>query len=196
MAFRFNWPEFDNDFYTDIKAQMETALNKGEKPKKIVDHITVKDLSMGTVPPELEILEIGELTTDTFRGIFKLSYKGNAHIVVQTKVQANPMHAQRPEASLRHTRPGILAADQPLVVPMLLRISDLQLRGIVVLVISKTKGITLVFKNDPLESILVSSTFDGIPSLRDFLQREIESQIRKLLREDIPVMVHHLTSPY
>ncbi|KAI9026662.1 hypothetical protein CLU79DRAFT_742840 [Phycomyces nitens] len=192
MAFRFNWPEFDSDFYADAKAQLETALNKGEKPKKIVDHITVKDLCLGTVPPELEILEIGELTTDTFRGIFKLTYKGDAHIVLQTKVQANPMHVQRSE-SPRHTRPTILAAAQPLVVPMLLKISDLQLRGIVVLVVSKTKGITLVFKNDPLESILVSSTFDSVTALRDFLQREIETQIRKLLQEDMPVMIHNLS---
>ncbi|OAD79644.1 hypothetical protein PHYBLDRAFT_99552, partial [Phycomyces blakesleeanus NRRL 1555(-)] len=193
MAFRFNWPEFDSDFYTDAKAQLETALNKGEKPKEIVDHITVKDLYLGTVPPELEILEIGELTTDTFRGIFKLTYKGDAHIVLQTKVQANPMHVQRSESLPRHTRPTILAAAQPLVVPMLLKISDLQLRGIVVLVVSKTKGITLVFKNDPLEGILVSSTFDSVTALRDFLQREIEAQIRKLLQEDMPVMIHNLS---
>ncbi|CAO3639152.1 unnamed protein product [Cunninghamella echinulata] len=147
---------------------------------------------MGTQAPELEILEIGELTTDKFRGIFKLTYAGDAYIVLQTKVQANPMHAKHSSLP-RHARPNILAADQPLVVPMLLRISDLKLRGIVVLVVSKTKGITLVFKNDPLENILISSTFDSVTSVRNFLQREIEKQLRNLFQEDLPVMIHNLS---
>lgn len=102
------------------------------------------------------------------------------------------MHAKESDLP-RHTRPSVLAADQPLVVPMLLRISDLKLRGIVVLVVSKTKGITLVFKNDPLESIIVSSTFDSVTSVRSFLQREIENQLRNLFQEDLPVMIHNLS---
>ncbi|KAI8360805.1 hypothetical protein BD560DRAFT_437299 [Blakeslea trispora] len=195
MAFRFNWPEFDSSFYEEAKAQLETALNKGNKPKNIVDHILVTELNMGTIAPELEILEIGELSADTFRGIFKLTYCGDAYIVIQTKVQANPMHAKESDLP-RHTRPNILAADQPLVVPMLLRISDLKLRGIVVLVVSKSKGITLVFKNDPLESILVSSTFDDVISVRTFLQREIENQLRNLFQEDLPTMIHNLSLRY
>lgn len=83
------------------------------------------------------------------------------------------MH-NKPTLLPRYCRPGILAADKPLVVPMVLRISQLKLRGIIVLVVHKTKGVTLVFKNDPLESVDVSSTFDNIPMLRGYLQREIE----------------------
>lgn len=48
MAFRFNWPEFDQEFYVEAKSQLEAALNKGNKPSAIVDHITVKELDMGT----------------------------------------------------------------------------------------------------------------------------------------------------
>lgn len=48
MAFRFNWPEFDAAFYDEARSQLEAALNKGNKPKNIVDHITVKELHMGT----------------------------------------------------------------------------------------------------------------------------------------------------
>ena len=38
-------------------------------------------------PPELEIRDVGELTMDQFRGIFRLTYDGDAHIVLRTKVQ-------------------------------------------------------------------------------------------------------------
>ena len=48
MAFRFNWPEFDQEFYVEAKSQLETALNKGNKPSAIVDHIAVKEMNMGT----------------------------------------------------------------------------------------------------------------------------------------------------
>ncbi|KAG0745363.1 hypothetical protein G6F57_008282 [Rhizopus arrhizus] len=195
MAFRFNWPEFDQEFYVAAKSQLETALNKDNKPSVIVDYITVKELNMGSTPPELEILEIGELGNDKFRGIFKLSYAGDAYIEIQTKVQANPMH-NKPTLLPHYSRPGILAADQPLIVPMILRISQLKLRGIVVLVISKSKGVTLVFKNDPLESIKISSTFDHITILRNYLQREIEKQLRNMLQDELPVMIHNLSLRY
>lgn len=33
------------------------------------------------------MLEMGELSMERFRGIFKLTYNGDAHIVLQTKVQ-------------------------------------------------------------------------------------------------------------
>lgn len=48
MAFKFNWPEFDAEFYQEARSQLETALNKGNKPKNIVDYISVTELHMGT----------------------------------------------------------------------------------------------------------------------------------------------------
>ncbi|KAF9426844.1 ERMES complex subunit, partial [Entomortierella beljakovae] len=165
------------------------------KPAVIVDHITVKELDMGTQPPELEMLEMGELSMERFRGIFKLTYNGDAHIVLQTKVQANPMNVKK-TLNPSYTRPGVLAADQPLVLPMLLRISDFKLRGIIVLVVDQIKGITLVFKNDPLESVLVSSTFDNISFIQRFLQSEIEKQLKNLFQEDLPTAIHNLSQQF
>ncbi|CAG8518662.1 6475_t:CDS:2 [Funneliformis caledonium] len=192
MAFKFNWPDFTTEFVDQAKQLLTTALNKSNKPANIVDHIVVKDLNMGTKAPELEIMEIGELAVDKFRGIFKLIYSGDAHLTLQTKVQANPMNSNKSDVSM-YTRRGILAADQPLVVPMLLRLSNLKLRGIIVLVISKQKGITLVFKNDPLEKVDVTSTFDSISSIQRFLQTEIEKRLRIMFQEDLPSIVHQLS---
>ena len=62
-----------------------------------------------------------------------------------------------------------------------------------ILVFSKQKGITLVFRNDPLESLKVSSTFDSIPFVRDFLQKEIEAQLRILFMDDLPAIIHRLS---
>lgn len=62
-----------------------------------------------------------------------------------------------------------------------------------ILVFSKQKGITVVFRNDPLESLKVSSTFDSIPFVRDFLQKEIEAQLRILFMDELPAIIHRLS---
>lgn len=71
--------------------------------------------------------------------------------------------------------------------------SDIKLSAFIILVFSKQKGVTLVFRNDPLESLKVSSTFDSIPFVRDYLQKEIEGQLRYLLMEELPAIIHRLS---
>ncbi|ORY43086.1 hypothetical protein BCR33DRAFT_753961 [Rhizoclosmatium globosum] len=190
--FKVNWPRFSDDFIAQASQQLTIALNKGQKPNNIVGDIDVADLNMGTKPPDLEILEIGELGEDRFKGIFKMTYAGDAHVILNTRVQANPLNLPRHEYTISQ-RSTILAANHPLVVPMRLRISNLKLRGIIVLVIDKTKGTTLVFKNDPLEKVDVNSTFDGVASVRRFLQSQIEGQLRQMFKEDLPMLIHKLS---
>jgi hypothetical protein len=91
------------------------------------------------------------------------------------------------------TSRGVLAADAPLTVPMFLRLSCFQLSGIIILVFSKQKGLTLVFRNDPVDSVKVSSTFDSIPAIQRFLQAEIERLLRDLMREEVPAIIHKLS---
>lgn len=91
---------------------------------------------------------------------------------------------------------GILAAKQPLVVPMLLRLSHFRLSSYVVLVVSKQKGITLVFKTDPLQNVDINSTFDSIAVIQKFIQREIEGQLRQMFREDLPGIIHRLSQQW
>jgi distribution and morphology protein 34 len=76
---------------------------------------------------------------------------------------------------------------------MFLRLSSFHLSGIIILVFSKQKGLTLVFRNDPIESLNVSSTFDSIPSIQRFLQAEIERLLRDLMQEQVPAIIHKLS---
>ncbi|KAJ5322845.1 hypothetical protein N7452_011134 [Penicillium brevicompactum] len=161
-------------------------------PPIIVDDIHVTELNLGSIPPDLEILEIGDLAEDRFRGIFKMSYTGDAFLTLKTRVQANPLN------TFLLTRPTFgspvpLAAATPLTIPLQITLSDFKLSGFVILVFSKQKGITVVFRNDPLESLKVSSTFDSIPFVRDFLQKEIEAQLRILFMDELPAIIHRLS---
>ncbi|EGO02114.1 hypothetical protein SERLA73DRAFT_159161 [Serpula lacrymans var. lacrymans S7.3] len=196
MSFTFEWPRFSDQFHTDAIQMLNNALNKGNKPPVIADKIEVVELEMGTQPPELEIRDIGDMTMDQFRGIFRLTYSGDAHIVLKTKVQANPLNHKQPDIHIMTGSRGMLAAREPLVVPMLLRLSHFKLSSYVVLVVSKQKGITLVFKTDPLQNVDINSTFDSIAVIQKFIQKEIEGQLRQMFREDLPGIIHRLSQQW
>src|SRR4051812_25446782 len=89
MAFNFNWSPLtaDADFYKRARDLLTTALNKSPKPPIIVDDIFVTEFNLGSVPPDLEILEIGDIAEDRFRGIFKMCYSGDAFLTLKTRVQ-------------------------------------------------------------------------------------------------------------
>ncbi|KAH8915720.1 hypothetical protein BT69DRAFT_1356348 [Atractiella rhizophila] len=193
MSFTFKWPSFSDDFYAKASEILVQGLNRGPMPPIIADKIEVEELNMGTIPPELRILSIGDIALDRFRGIFQLNYTGDAHIVLKTKVQANPLNHPRPPTVDLPSVPSILFASTPLTVPMYLRLSSLRISATIVLVVSKQKGITMVFKNDPLQSVEVSSTFDNIQVMKGFIQREIEGQLRELFRGDLPELIHKLS---
>ncbi|KAK9237109.1 hypothetical protein V1525DRAFT_344731 [Lipomyces kononenkoae] len=193
MSFRFSWPfATEENFYPKLKVLLTEALNKGTKPPIIVDKINVKDLNLGTKPPELEILEIGDLADDRFRGVFKFTYNGDAFMSLQTLVEANPLNVYS-HLTPSFTSPKFLAANASVNIPLTITLSEIILSGIVILVFSKAKGATLVFRNDPLESIKISSTFDSIPAIARLIQSQIENQLRLLFREDLPAIIHKLS---
>ncbi|KIW72824.1 hypothetical protein PV04_00994 [Phialophora macrospora] len=195
MAFNFNWSPLSTDagFLPRAQELLTNALNRADpKPAIIVDDIVVNELNLGDVPPELEILEIGDLAEDRFRGTFKMMYKGNAYLTLKTKVQANPLNTYLRTRSAFAT-PQPLAADTGLTIPLQITLSEFRLSGFIILVFSRQKGLTLVFRNDPLESLRVSSTFDSIPFVANFLQKEIETQLRGLLMDELPAIIHRLS---
>ncbi|EEB06261.1 outer membrane protein Mdm34 [Schizosaccharomyces japonicus yFS275] len=184
---------FSDSFKERAVSLLSSTLNKGSTHSMIADRITVKELNMGTIPPDLEILEIGDLASDRFQGLFNLHYAGDAYLVLQTKVQANPLSVKQTPFPGLTSRRDMLAARAPLTVPMYLRLSEIKLNGIVVLVFSRQKGVTMVFRNDPLESLKVSSSFDSIPAIARFLKREIEVQLTSLFQEELPAIIYKLS---
>jgi len=194
MAFNFNWSPLaaDAGFYQRARDLLTTALNKSPKPPIIVDDIFVTEFNLGSVPPDLEILEIGDLAEDRFRGIFKMCYSGDAFLTLKTRVQANPLNnhlCSKPS----FTSPQPLAGASGLTIPLQITLSEIKLSAFIILVFSKQKGLTIVFRNDPLESLKVSSTFDSIQFVRDYLQKTIELKLRDLMMDELPAIIHRLS---
>lgn len=116
MAFNFNWSPLtaDADFYQRARDLLTKALNKSPKPPIIVDDILVSEFNLGTVPPDLEILEIGDLAEDRFRGIFKMCYSGDAFLTLKTRVQVRPRRAPTTSITVPLYFPGPIFTDFPL----------------------------------------------------------------------------------
>ncbi len=76
---------------------------------------------------------------------------------------------------------------------MQITLSEIKLSAFIIVVFSKQKGLTIVFRNDPLESLKVSSTFDSIQFVRDYLQRTIEGKLRDLMMDELPAIIHRLS---
>lgn len=140
----------------------------------------------------MELVELGDLAEDEFQGVFRLKYAGDAHLVLQTKVQANPL-LNRPTTELPFSPVQMVAADASLTVPMFLQLSDMKLNGVVILLFTKKQGLSMVFRNDPLEHVLVTSTFDSIVAIRNFLQTQIEKKLRQLLCDELPAIIQTLS---
>lgn len=109
-----------------------------------------------------------------------------------SKQQANPLNTYL-DSKPSFTSPKPLAAASGLTIPLSITLSDFKLSAFIILVFSKQKGLTIVFRNDPLESLKVSSTFDSIQFVRDYLQRTIEQQLRNLMMDELPAIIHRLS---
>lgn len=205
MSFKVNWNSLETDSLRNwTKDLLTDALNSGKRPNILASNIQIKDLNFGLSPPNFEILEIGELAKDRFRGIFKINYDGDFHLTLHTKVQANPLKIYSDNSLEKEinqdchnfTTPDFLLSNEAFNIPLDLKLSDIKINGIGIIVFSKTKGLTLVFRNDPLDSIKVSSTFDTVQVLANYLQKQIENQIRDLFRETLPTLIHKLSLKY
>lgn len=204
MSFNVNWNTLETDSLRSWTTELLTdALNSGKRPHILASDILIKDLNFGKTAPDFEILEIGELDKDRFRGIFKIEYSGDFHLTLHTKVQANPLKIHKdnsvekeisPDSSF--VTPNFLLSVDAFNLPLDLKLSDIKISGIGIIVFSQSKGLTLVFRNDPLDSIKVSSTFDTVQVLANFLQKQIETQIRDLFRETLPTLIHRLSLKY
>ena len=132
------------------------------------------------------------------RILVRVSYASDGYIVINTQVQANPLCGTQGTSyedwmsSVKMDTPPqpILAADKSLVVPMVIRITDLHIDGVMWLCwTSQTPHFSLAFVSDPLVNVSVSSSFDSMAKVRQSLQEEIEGEIRKALLKTIPEAV-------
>lgn len=89
MSFKFDWSPFliNDSNYDSLSEVLTKALNRGPKPDAVEGDIKLKHLHVGNAPPRLHLAEVSAITDDSFRGIFRVEYDGDASISLQTFVE-------------------------------------------------------------------------------------------------------------
>lgn len=198
MSLKFNWPEFTLEQINLAKEQLTLALNSGPKSPNIVGDIAITDLYLGTKAPELTCVSLDDLQASSkfpkSRVMLHLVYDGDAHLVLQTLVQVNPLSQNKNDI-----RPWsyMVAANQPLILPLNIKIAEIRLKGVISLAFDVDQGITIKFKSEnPLTSLRVSSSFDHVESIKKVLQEQIENQIKLLFKTDLPLIIYKLSQTF
>lgn len=202
MSFNINWSQTRSDLSSMTKDLLNNALNSG-KSNILTSQIEILNLEFGNQQPNFEILEIGELTKQSFRGIFKLDYDGDARLNLKTTVEANPINIYTNNTKdvygdelTDFISPNFVMSNDSFSIPLNLQLSQIKINSIIIIVFSKTKGLTLVFRNEPLEKIVINSSFDDINPLKDFLQKKIETQIKDIIKDILPSLLYELSLNY
>jgi distribution and morphology protein 34 len=198
MSLKFNWPAFTLEQINLAKEQLTIALNLGAKAPNIVGDVKITDLNLGTKAPELTCVSLDDLQASSkfprSKVMLHLLYDGDAHLVLQTLVQVNPL-----SKSKNDIRPWdyMVAANQPLIVPLNIKIAEIRLKGIISFAFDVEQGVTIKFKSEnPLTSLLVSSSFDHVDSIKKVLQEQIENQIKSLFKTDLPLIIYRLSQTF
>lgn len=192
MSFQFNWV-FPNpqNLYDQAKVVLKEAVNKGPMSPVMADDISVESLDFGTIAPTLDIVDITDIGHDSFRGVLRMEYNGDFNLCLRTQIEANPLSILRQTGSpSQFALPKIVAASSSLLLPLRVEISEIRLAGVITVVFSPRKGLTILFDDNPLQSLKVSTAFDSIPSIASFIRREIETKMTESIIEDVPEMLH------
>ncbi|ODQ64069.1 hypothetical protein NADFUDRAFT_53049 [Nadsonia fulvescens var. elongata DSM 6958] len=194
--------------WQNSRSLYSNSNSSGELGDGSLDFVEITQLTLGTRPPDLGILEIDDLGNGRFRGVLRLEYEGDAAMEFQTKVEANPLASMQMSAQAQGCPYSSFCTPQfltetcsSLVVPIMFRVKNIKISSLVMFVFSPGRGVTLVFRHDPSITMDIESTLDGYadPTMRsrpifnkiiNRLRLRVESTMLDLFRNEIPELVH------
>eukprot|EP00741_Cyanophora_paradoxa_P003626 tig00000093_g3523.t1 len=135
MAFQFSWPAFDADeiFISSAKKLLTDALNSQPKmPPSIAGKFNVLELRFGEKAPQVAITDVLNLSEENAKIAFSFKYDGDALLRFETTIQANVLApTSNPRSGWARKKLGILAAANPLIMPLDLTLTDFKIEGAV-----------------------------------------------------------------
>jgi len=197
MALEINWPTFDKKTMEEYRAQLTKIMNQGPFPPQICDAITVTELDVGKIPPSVQIVEVGDMSSKSFEATVNIHYMGDFKIGLLTKVQINAYTPSCGATRRLNSHLGILdVCASPMVMPLSLKISEVSVKGTVHIKAQDADGkkeLTAYFAEDPLQSVKVESSFDEFAPVRAYLQKEVEGFMRVFFVEDFPKLISQVS---
>jgi len=192
MSVHFRWPQFDKKFIQNLQESIESSVRIADKPPSIASEVKVIQLYLGTIPPNIEILDISEFEEDRIAISFSIEYQGDASLHGVTSLQINPLYPlqTRGHRMASHRFFGLGTAHKPLVAPLDARLHLVRLRGVADLKINPNIGVEFRWRSNPLQSMALSSNFERCPLANEPLFRQICELFENLLMDTLPYAIH------
>jgi len=195
MSFIFNWTGLDEDTIRVAKCALEDVLNRGDAIGGVVGGFEVKEFNIGSVPPEVQLIET-TVAENGFKTYFKISYNGDFRLELKTTAQINKFSPTN-EKTARFMI-GVVSAHKPSLVPLRFTIHQVHLNGILMVHLLKDSNnnninnINIRFLNDPLQSVVITSSLEYLPIARTTLKRMVENHLRTFLVDKLPLLAQEI----
>eukprot|EP01132_Coremiostelium_polycephalum_P004773 gene4773-5953_t len=200
MSFKLTWGPFGEEFYSNIKKELNKTLNSGGPIPNIADPLTVYDFNLGDTAPELTLLEVADASKEKFKFLFKVLYQGNGYLELRTKVQANPVYlgtslsvSKREKQFLSRMNFG--TAGKPHIMPLSVMIKDIIFDGELSFTVINNKTMEAFFVTDPLKKVNICTSFDEFPAAANFVKQLVEAELRNFIMKEFPALVSTITVP-
>ncbi|KAJ3447011.1 distribution and morphology protein [Anaeramoeba flamelloides] len=187
MAFQFNWPKFTKEDHLYYQKELYDLIFQNMIPLPILcDNIWITSLSFGESPPQLRILSIKRKSKYELTTSIKFSYKGDAHIQIQTCLNLSSLGKQRTTrtSSRINSHFGVLSQKDKLELPIVIKVSELWVDGVITISIDPNTGIKIHFLNNPLKNITIDTNFNYSKAIHTIIQNSIPFVLNKLFKDD------------
>lgn len=203
MSFEFpGWPRADsertsiNSFCQDL---LQDAIDSAtDLPNFLLGRIKIVEVDLGIVPPKVQIMDLSELSIDRVKGMAGVEYRGDGRVSIECCLLNNTENTHESSTFLTSWWPWSSSSSPPLVritvsslvIDALFNISvtlsDLEEEK---QTIGPNEGVSIAFLSDPLESVVISTSFDSIPIVNEMARNLVEHLIRWFLNEKLALEI-------
>jgi len=189
MSVQFDWSILSNkEVIQSIRCQLNQLANSDKNADKVgTMHIT--ELNFGVQSPEIELVDVHDLSDSKVKTSFTFHYEGDATITFYSRVELNPLFSKRKAGARGREHMGVFDAHSSLTAPLSITLSHFRLEGKVVMGFEKPY-LTVSLKNEALKDVIVNSSFDGCsaaPMVASVVRKNLMSAFKGLVANPIRV---------
>ncbi|CDR45470.1 CYFA0S18e02058g1_1 [Cyberlindnera fabianii] len=183
MSFLFSWIDLQS---VDIRRSVNEVLSS-LSPTQLPQTVSMKQLSLGTSPPQFEVLDIIDLQEGRFKGLFKFQYQGEIDIVLNSDIEINALKLIEFDS---FSKPHFVLADKSAVLPVDINLQNVRIDALLT-VVYNGKNITVVFNDSPIIDLDIETTMDELldEDLFETMKTDLLTMATEFLKQDLPGLI-------
>jgi len=191
MSVSFNWTSLSSkELVQSIRQQLNQLANtNSERAADNVGAMHITELNFGEQPPDIQLVEINDLSESKVKTSLTFHYEGDATVTFYSRVELNPLFSKRKAGSRGRDFMGVMDSHTSLTAPLYITLSHFRLEGKVVLGFEKPY-LVVSLKNEALKDVTVNSSFDGCsasPMVAQAVRKNLMQMFRNMVQNPIRI---------